>query len=198
MIFKASNVKTKTVKIAKYHRLLALGNQNTDLLDKIELTVDLVGKDNQIVKGSEKMGLWGKERLITANLANSLQGDHPENRQFNIYPKVSITNSQEALFVYLYSLWPDYAIEVEEEKKSTGLIDYSEFGSWGLDPEEAESTVYFKLIVSPEALDSYQLLQDGISDTGHRGSRGTVIRSSPKFKDWCTITLKIKVVRGVD
>lgn len=186
------------VKMVKYHRLLALNNKNTDLSDKVNLTIELMGNGDQIVTGSEKMGSLGKERLITANLTNSLQGEHSGNRKFNIYPKVSINNSSETLFVYLYSLWPDYAIEVEEEKKSKGFIDYSEFGSWGLDPGEVESTVYFKLIVSPEALDSYQLLQDGISETGHRGSRGTVIRSRPRFKDWCAITLKIKVIRGED
>jgi len=185
------------VKVTNFHRLLALKNESTTLLDKADLTIDMLGRGDRPAIGVEKIGPFGKELLITADLVNSLQGDHADNRQFNLYPKVSIKNSREILYVYLYSLWSDYAIEVEEEKKSTGLIEYTKFGSWGLDPGESESTVYLKLIVSPDPFDSHQLLQDGIEAIASRGrSRGVVIKSGTTFKDWCAITLKITVVRG--
>lgn len=187
------------LKMVNFHRLLALNNENAKLLANVDLVVDLVGKEEVPIVGATKASALGQEITITATLDNSFQGDYTDNRIFNLYPKVTIKNSSESLYVYLYSLWSDYSIAVEEEKRSAGLIDYAKFGSWGLDAGENKSTVYFKAIISPNPFDSFQLTQDGIIDpeAATRGrTRGVVMKSRVHFKDWCAITLKITVIRG--
>ena len=197
LVSDTADVFDAVVKMTNFHRLIALNNENSALSNKVDLIIGLIGRGDNLATGIEKTGPFGKEIQLTADLSNSLQGDHAADRKFNIHPKVLIKNSAETLYVYLYSLWSDYSIEVEEEKKSTGLIDYAHFGSWGLDPGEMESTVYFKLIVSPDEFDSHQLLQDGFSEIASRGrSRGVVLKSNTRFKDWYALTLKITAIRG--
>ena len=196
-------------KIVNWRRFIRLNNPNSTLLDKIDFSIGVVGRGRAAVNLTEldndenmpsrgniiQASPLGKNIRIIASQANSLrQGEAPSDKKFGWTPTVNISNHNGTLHAYLFKLPANYSISTGAEKRTAGnnLVGFGPF-KWGLSGEEKEDTLYCKLLVTSEEVDTHQITQSDINSF-----RNVEIEDfnpdDTGFKDWCAINIKLHLI----
>ena len=119
-------------------------------------------------------------------------------------PKWIVKGAKQDLYAYLFHLRNDYSIKAYEgevvyrpkEHSGKSIVEFpmwKQLKGWGIAPEEAESTSYFKLFVSTEPFDYPQLEQSRVG--GDRGKPRKNINPYLQRDDWCCFTYKVSLIR---
>lgn len=194
----ASKILINIVQIVRCQRLLALKNPASKLADKINLSLSIVNKENQIEPlvanfSGEKLNFIARE----ADKA-IIKRARTNKRYYYLLPKVTINGVTDPVYCYLLNIYPHFLIKGDEEKLQVGNgevdFSFSTRRQTGLSPNENQYFHIFKLIVSEEALDIHQFHQEGISPST-KGYEEDLEPVEPGFKDWCAFNMKVTVVR---
>ena len=181
------------LKMVKWHRTLALNNPKSKIADWVDFEIDLFTK-----KGSKSI----KETGYTIHASADTCFDANGGLGVGFQPKVHIKNNTQDIYCYLLHFRTNYSItskegvvpyRVDEHQENPTLPLLKAPTGWGLGATDTEGEIWFKLIVTTEPLDHYQLLQSGIM-----GERDIVFSWNPVSvsEEWYSRVIKVKMVRG--
>ena len=182
-------------KMMRWERVLALANKKSQILDRLSLELEV------LLDQQQKRQFSAPELSLRTQDLPFIQ--HQGNQLLGFLPKVKISDTSQQLFCYLFHLRGDYSIQsyeggyifrpFEHPGKSEVILPLLKtHKGWGMGPDDAEATSYFKLFVTTEELDYHQLLQSGLG-----GERDAAWNWAPVgvSDDWCTLMIKVNVQR---
>ena len=188
-------------KMVNWERTISLQNEKSAIKDWFNLEIDMAKvPDLRPVF----MTIKNPETIIKVDAANFYEKDGALIAAFIPYIRSNMKPAQKLYFYFLH-LRSNYAItsyEGEfvyrpEEFKYNHNLEIpllKKIKAWGLAADEQETTSYFKLFATTEALDYQQLTQSGIEGK----HRGMVLRSDlfSIKNDWFCVTLKVMLERS--
>ncbi len=192
-------------RIARWERTVALENPDSRIENMFDFDVEVFEAGD---RGPVSQGTFtGPEIKLYASKENTFWNADAKADLMGFKPVVKTSATQE-LYFYLLLLNNDYSIQCDEgeivfrpgEHEGQAIFPLMKgmpdgIMGWGLNEDEQEATVYFKLFVTTEELDYIQLLQDGLG-----GSRATFGAFAPQkvFDAWASRTIRVTMVRQVD
>jgi hypothetical protein len=182
-------------KMVSWERVLALGNPKSGIRDWVDLEMGLIFKNNKLA------AYQGPEVRIYADEENFMRKDKYLVAGF--VPHARIQPIKQNLYCYLLNLRSNYSITAREggivfrpeehpENQEVKLPLYKKPLGWGFEGDENEAIAYFKLIVTTEAFEYYQLLQDGIDAFRFEAMEWKPVGVTG---DWCSVNMKIHLIR---
>jgi hypothetical protein len=186
-------------KMVNWERTISLQNEKSAIKNWFDFEIDLV-KDPR----HPFMTICEPETIIEANSTNFIEKDGSLLIGFIPYFK-SDEKPNQNLYIYLLHLRSNYAIScyegevvyrVEEHQynRSLKIPLLKTIKGWGLGPKENETTSYFKLFVTTEALPYQQLLQSELG--GDRSAELSAWNPFSVENDWYSVTLKVVLERS--
>ncbi|MEL7220543.1 MAG: caspase family protein, partial [Bacteroidota bacterium] len=182
-------------KMLRWERILALDNPKSSIRDRVQFSMDV------LLNNHKKENYQNKSITLTHSSTDFLEKGGALFAGF--MPQVEVTDTSQQLFFYLFHLRNNYSIECyegetsfrpfEHPNKATVKIPlFKQPKGWGLSPDEKETFSFFKLIVTTEKLDYYQLLQSGLS--GDRDT-GWIWAPVGVSDEWFSATMKVTLRR---
>lgn len=192
-------------KIANWERMVELKNPVSKLANMFDFEVEYFEWGGEPVsKGVTR----GPEIKIYAHEGNTYNDEATGVRTMAFSPRVHLhmEHMKKPLFAYLFRMNDDYSIQCKEGVVALALNPSDtknaqlqalvtdnprHFFGWGIRPEEGETSLYLKLVVTTEKLDSYAHLEQ----QGLETSRDFAAFGAPSLSDeWDVRTVKITVV----
>lgn len=188
-------------KIVNWYRVINLNHEKSKILAKrwVDFEIQVLGPN-----GNKLPSLNQSQHLILADEQNFFSKDG--NLFAGFVPELIIRNCDQDIFAYLFHMRSNYAIEsyegeiVYRPKEHPGKTEirfpmWKQSKGWGLSAGEQETHSYFKLIVSTESIDYYQLLQSRLE-----GDKAMVFKRGPMGvkDDWASITIEVSLKREGD
>lgn len=181
------------IKMVKWNRTLQLNNPKSKIADWVDFEVGFLDKQQQTT--------WIKESdyIIEASSENCF--DMNGALGIGFLPRVHIKNSTQDIYCYLLHFRSNYSITSKEGAVIYRVDEHSEPPTlpllkapmgWGLDSQDTEAIISFKLIVTTEPLDHYQFLQSDLM-----GDRDVIFRWNPVSvsKEWFSRIIRVKMRR---
>jgi hypothetical protein len=199
------NVMGDIIQIINWKRLYELENPTSSLNEKIRLRFNLEGKAGLVSPSNFQLQKGEDFIEIPARASDGIEvsAKGVGSRYYFLLPSVDIVGPTPKLFFYVLYMYDSYLIvnhdqEAPKEAIDEGKIGMIDFGkvqsnNWGLDADENEDLLVCKVIVSEEEFDYHQLLQEGIFQS--KGDPVDGLEMHTGFKDWCTLTIPLKLVR---
>lgn len=197
----AANAKlivSSLAKIVRWERTIRLDNPKSTLRQAVDFELGIANKK------MEKTFFQAPEIRLYVSGENYFGDPQAGTIGVPFFPNVIVRNTNQPLYAYLLHLRSNYGIDAYEGevafrpaehpgKQEVSIPMWKKPMGWGLSPGEAESTSYFKLLVTTEPLDYQQLLQSGIG-----GFRSTEQEWKPVAVDnaWANFTTKVTLVRA--
>ena len=191
-------------KMVNWERIIHMQNEKSALKDWFNFEIDVARATMEDIR-HPFLTIKNPETIIKADNAKFLEKDGALISAFIPYIR-SLKKPKQKLYFYLLHLRSNYAIscyegeyiyrpEEHQYARSLQIPLLKNIKAWGLGPEEQETTSYFKLLVTTEALGYQQLLQDGID--GKLRADLALKRVSPfRIKnDWYCVTFKVGLER---
>jgi hypothetical protein len=192
------------IKIVNWKRLLDLKGPAQSAFSKADLGIRCSGKlkdlEFDLVEKQEAIKVIDLP-LTSYDTFQTKSND----RKFYLYPNVQFDAGLPTgeVYVYLFELWPGYAITSREGKKSAqldgaarSLSNYNGF-VWGLGEAEEQNTLYLKLIVSQQPLSYTDFLQKGVvtRTSASRNFSLFDVAEDQQGDDWYAITVQLNIKR---
>ena len=187
-------------KMVKWHRFAALRNPNPrSTLNSIgRLGTDIIDKDfNRTFHSGEEVKLYVSPK-------NARIGPISGELLLGLAPEAKILKPSGTLYLYLYYLNDDYSIQFFEEPKIYRPYDekgaevslWSAIQGFGPTPSVFQTTGFFKLLITTEEFDHFQLLQTGIFPNSSPDEEGEYRSGGPAATDdWAALTMRLTVPR---
>ncbi|MEL6987360.1 MAG: hypothetical protein AAGK97_05970, partial [Bacteroidota bacterium] len=178
------------IRIIKWYRFLELENLNNSsaLTEKIDLKLvvhETTGNTNEYLESKIELLATG---------ANSMNG------KLGFMPKAILKHVKQDLFLYLFYLRENYAIECPDDeikfsiKENTEELPeiflWKEIRGFGPESEQLSVTSHFKLLITTEQLDFFQFLQNGLGVTRSELSTWNPGKIS---NDWAVRNIKVSI-----
>ena len=187
-------------KVVKWHRFAVLRNPNPH---SILNTIGSLGTEI-IDKNFNKTFHSGTEVKVYVSSANARTGSAGGELLIGLEPKARILKPSGILYLYLYFLNDDYSIQFFEEPKiyrpfdveGTEISLWSAIQGFGPTPSVYQTNGFFKLLITTEEFDHYQLLQTGIFPASSPVDQGEYRSGGPAATDdWTAWTMRLTVPR---
>ena len=197
----------KNLKIRNWERILSMHNKNSTIKDMFNFEVEFANVSDP---RSSFITVTNAETIIKADPANFHEMDGALMAAFLPYIRSDKKPNQQ-LYFYLLHLRSDYSISFYEEEVVYRPDDYQHhrrleiplhkgLTGWALSPDEQETTSYFKLFGTTEALEYEQLTQKGLGSTRQdeelSGPDPFVFDPFKIKGEWHCITLKVTLTRS--
>jgi hypothetical protein len=182
-------------KMVSWERVLTLDHPKSAIRDWVELGMGLIFKNHRLAAyQGEEIRIYADENNFMRKEAFLVAG---------FVPHLKVVQPKQKLYAYLLNLRSNYSISAKEgevvfrpEEHATNqpikVPLYKKPLGWGFSGDENEAIAYFKLLITTEELEYYQLVQDGID-----AFRFEAVDWKPVgvTGDWCSINMKIHLIR---
>lgn len=189
-------------KMVNWERTISLQNEKSAIRDWFNFEIEMA-KATDLRRTF--MTIKNPETIIKVDSANFYEQDGALIAALIPFVR-SDKKPKQNLYFYLMHLRSNYAIssyegelvyrpEEHEYNRNLEIPLLKKIKAWGLSAEEQETTSYFKLFATTEALDYQQLIQSGIDDK-HRSIGDFNFTPYSIKDDWYCVTLKVVLERS--
>ncbi|MDX1476841.1 MAG: caspase family protein [Saprospiraceae bacterium] len=191
-------------KMVKWRRFIRLQNDNPQsrMGDIAEFEVQVLDtQGGRTPYRASEIKLYASPENSARVFPSGPQG--PEEWHFGFNPVVRVRNVTQPLYFYLFYLNADYAIECTDGEIVYRPEEYNDISEleiplwkltrgFGPGANEAETTSYFKCLVTTEQLDHQQFQQSGL---GTHRSDLSLWNPGKISDDWAAFTMRVTIAR---